>query len=82
VSVRKGSDCVSRWHFNQEYGWLSCSGELSTLRDERNDNEQETKTIFLSLSPDARIPHRLRRQRHHTAALLEANILETEYSRN
>jgi hypothetical protein len=41
VSVRKGSDCVSRWHFDQEYGWLSRSGEPSPLRNERNDNEQE-----------------------------------------
>jgi hypothetical protein len=71
VSVRKGSDCVSRWHFDQEYGWLSRSGEPSTLRDEHNDNEQETANyVFLSLSPEARIPRRLRRQQHHTAALL------------
>jgi hypothetical protein len=70
VFVHKGSDCVSRWHFDQEYGWLSRSGEPSTLRDERNDNDKKLKTIFLSLSPEARIPRRLRRQRHHTAALL------------
>jgi hypothetical protein len=71
VSVRKGSDYVSRWHFDQEYGWLSRSGEPSTLRNERNDNEQETKKLSFSLfSPEARIPRRLRRQRHHTAALM------------
>jgi hypothetical protein len=31
---------------------------------------KKLKTIILSLSPEARIPRRLRRQRHHTAALL------------
>jgi hypothetical protein len=49
VCVRpQGSDGVSRWHFDQEYGWLSPSGETSTLRDERNNNEQETKKNYLS----------------------------------
>jgi hypothetical protein len=71
VSVRKGSDGVSRWHFDQEYGWLSRSGEPSTLRYERIENEKQNGNfIFRSLSPDARIPPRLRRQRQHTAAVL------------
>jgi hypothetical protein len=71
VFVRKGSDSASRWHFDQEYGWLSRSGEPSTLLNERIENEQQNGNYsFCSLSPDARIPPRLRRQRQYTAALL------------
>jgi hypothetical protein len=64
--------------FELEYCRLSRSCEPSTLRDERNDNEQETKNCLPSLS----LSGRAYSAQTKTAAAAHLRTAVSEYSRH